>query len=146
MSVQLRSVGFDPYTELRSHQEALRQRGVSFGATASFVGTMRDFNEGDSVESMLLEHYPGMTERHLVEIVEEARGRWGFDDALVIHRTGEVVPGEPIVLVAVWSSHRGAAFDACRFVMEQLKSKAPFWKKETLAEGERWVERNTSGY
>ncbi|MCU0736341.1 MAG: molybdenum cofactor biosynthesis protein MoaE [Methylotetracoccus sp.] len=146
MRVELRSVHFEPYAELLRHQAMLQQRGVSFGATASFVGTMRDFNEGDPVRKMVLEHYPGMTERHLELIVETARRRWKFLDALVIHRTGEVEPGDPIVLVAVWTAHRGAAFDACREMIEALKSEAPLWKKETLDDGERWVEKNTSGY
>lgn len=146
MSVQLRHACFEPYSELLQFQSSLSRRGISFGATASFVGTMRDFNEGDPVERMTLEYYPGMTERHLTGILETARERWGFLDALVIHRTGEVVPGDPIVLVAVWTSHRGAAFDACRYMMEELKNRAPFWKKETLVQGERWVEKNTPGY
>lgn len=124
----------------------LQQRGISFGATASFVGTMRDVNEGDAVQKMVLEHYPGMTERHLERIVETAQQRWQFLDALIIHRTGEVLPADPIVLVAVWAAHRGAAFDACREVTEALKSGVPLWKKETLDHRERWVERNTSGY
>lgn len=146
MAVELRQDRFEPYAELIEYQAALADRGVSFGATASFVGTMRDFNEGDTVEKMILEHYPGMTERHLTAIVEQARESCGFLDALVIHRTGEVNPGDPIVLVAVWSAHRGAAFDACRSIMEELKSRAPFWKKETLVSGDRWVEKNTAGY
>jgi len=107
---------------------------------------MRDFNENETVRHMFLDHYPGMTERQLEKIVEEARTRWRFLDALVIHRVGEILPDQPIVLVAVWSSHRGAAFDACRYIMEELKSRVPFWKKETLEEGERWVEKNSSGY
>ncbi|MGY6216235.1 molybdenum cofactor biosynthesis protein MoaE [Methylolobus aquaticus] len=118
----------------------------SAGALATFIGTMRDFNEGDTVTRMTLEHYPGMTERQLAAIVETARARWQFIDALVIHRVGEVWPGDPIVLVGVWSSHRAAAFDACRYLMEELKSRAPFWKKETLGARERWVSCNTPGY
>ena len=106
---------------------------------------MRDFNEGDDVRGMHLEHYPGMTEKHLGEIVRDAAQQFGLLDALVIHRVGRIEPGEPIVLVAVWSAHRAAAFSACRAVMEALKSRAPFWKKETLADRERWVARNTAG-
>jgi len=146
MPVELRPTGFDPFAEMVRHQEVLRDQGHAYGATACFIGTMRDFNEGEPVTRMLLEHYPGMTERHLDQILEAARVRWRFLDALVIHRTGEVLPGDPIVLVSVWSSHRGAAFDACRYIMEELKSGAPFWKRETVEEGERWVESNTSGY
>ena len=114
-----------------------------FGAMASFIGTMRDLNEGDTVQSMILEHYPGMTEKHLQRSVEQAMQQWPLLNALVIHRVGELKPHDPIVLVAVWSAHRAAAFEACRFVMEDLKSKAPFWKKETLPQGQRWVARNT---
>jgi molybdopterin synthase catalytic subunit len=143
MAVQLRDTGFDPYAELLRHQtERLGQAG-RYGATCAFVGTMRDFNEGDSVRRMTLEHYPGMTEKHLERILDEARRRWEFLDALVIHRVGELLPDQPIVLVAVWSSHRGGAFDACRYIIEELKHRAPFWKKETLEDRERWVERNT---
>ena len=146
MSIALRAHDFEPYSELLEHQaERLGQSG-KYGATCAFVGTMRDFNEGDAVRAMHLEHYPGMTEKHLERIVAEAGRRWDFLDALVIHRVGEILPDQPIVLVAVWSSHRGAAFDACRYIMEELKHRAPFWKKETLDQGERWVERNTEGY
>jgi molybdopterin synthase catalytic subunit len=144
--IELRNAPFDPYAELARYQaEALGGSG-QFGATCAFIGTLRDFNEGDTVYAMTLEHYPGMTEKHLERIVAEADRRWDFLEALVIHRVGEILPGQPIVLVAVWSSHRGAAFDACRYIMEELKHRAPFWKKETLERGERWVEKNTEGY
>ena len=115
------------------------------GATAVFVGTMRDLNEGDTVHGMLLEHYPGMTEKYLEKISRAAVERWNLLDSLIVHRVGELLPGEPIVLVAVWSAHRKEAFEASRWLMEELKSKAPFWKKERLAEGSRWVEHNTPG-
>jgi molybdopterin synthase catalytic subunit len=144
--IELRDVPFDPYAELTRYQAEILDQAGKFGATCSFVGTMRDFNEGDTVRAMTLEHYPGMTEKHLARIVEEAGRRWDFLDVLVIHRIGEIVPDQPIVLVAVWSSHRGAAFDSCRYIMEELKHRAPFWKKETLEQGERWVEGNTEGY
>jgi len=117
-----------------------------YGASAAFVGTMRDFNEGDDVKGMTLEHYPGMTERELERIVDEARERWQLLDELIIHRVGELLPNDPIVLVAVWSAHRKDAFEACRHIMEALKSRAPFWKKEQLDEGYRWVDKNTDGY
>jgi len=143
--IELRETAFHPYRELEAYQAALPEWAGKYGATVSFVGTMRDFNEGDTVRRMTLEHYPGMTERSLEAIVDEARARWNFIDALVIHRVGALEPNEPIVLAAVWSAHRNAAFEACRHIMEALKSRAPFWKKETLAAGERWVEHNTSG-
>jgi molybdopterin synthase catalytic subunit len=117
-----------------------------YGAAAVFVGTMRDINEGDAVQSMSLEHYPGMTEKELERIVDEARSRWQLLDELIVHRVGELGPNDPIVLVAVWSAHRKDAFEACRHIMEALKSRAPFWKKEQLDEGYRWVEKNTDGY
>jgi len=94
---------------------------------------------------MHLEHYPGMTEAHLGQIAEAAMQRWEIQDVLLVHRTGEVAPNDPIVLVAVWSAHRAAAYEANRFIMEDLKSRAPFWKKETLEAGDRWVESNTPG-
>jgi molybdopterin synthase catalytic subunit len=145
VSVALRSEPFDPWQEIVAHQQAHVAPG-KFGATAVFVGTMRDFNEGDAVQAMVLEHYPGMTEKHLEAIGATARERWPLLDTLIVHRVGEIKPQDPIVLVAVWSAHRAAAFDASRFLMEELKSRAPFWKKENTGEGARWVERNTPGY
>ena len=144
MRVELRDAAFDPCAELARYQsEALAGRS-DFGALASFIGTMRDFNEGEAVSAMTLEHYPGMTEAHLRRISEEAARRWEILDTLVIHRVGSVRPGEPIVLVAAWSAHRAAAFDACRFLIEELKSSAPFWKQEQRSGATRWVERNTA--
>jgi len=143
MRVEIREQPFDPWAELVEHQSRLRPGG--YGATAVFVGTMRDFNEGIRVEAMVLEHYPEMTEAHLRELVGSALARFGLDDILILHRIGEIHPGDPIVLVAVWSAHRAAAFEACRAVMEDLKSSAPFWKKEDTSDGERWVQRNTAG-
>ena len=143
MAIALRPTGFEPYAELLSHQAGQAALSGQYGATCAFVGTMRDFNEGDTVRAMTLEYYPGMTEKHLERIVDEARQRWDFLDALVIHRVGDILPDQPIVLVAIWSSHRGAAFEACRYIMEELKHRAPFWKKEALVQGERWVARNT---
>lgn len=144
MAVSLHPAPFDPWAALTAHQAQLPPG--SFGATAVFVGTMRDFNEGDDVRAMTLEHYPGMTEKHLEGIVAEARERWGLDDCLIAHRVGPIEPGEPIVLTAVWSAHRKAAFEACRYLMEELKHRAPFWKRETLKDGaDRWVEKNTEG-
>ncbi|MGD8483625.1 MAG: molybdenum cofactor biosynthesis protein MoaE, partial [Thioalkalispiraceae bacterium] len=116
-----------------------------YGATAVFVGSMRDFNEGDDVQKMWLEHYPGMTEKHLEKIAHEAMQKWDLLDVLLVHRVGEIGPGEPIVLVAAWSAHRAAAFEASRYLMEELKSRAPFWKKEQLDNSSRWVAKNTPG-
>lgn len=142
---------FDPWQLTQQHQQQMLTAG-EFGACASFVGTMRDLNQGDQVSAMELEHYPGMTEKHLEKIIVNANQQWQLIDALVVHRVGKLGPNDPIVLVAVWSIHRKDAFEACRFIMEDLKSKAPFWKKEKLsnkndqAEKNRWVEKNTSGY
>ncbi len=145
MTVAVRADAFDPWQELRAHQDAAVAPG-RYGATAVFVGTMRDFNAGDGVSHLRLEHYPGMTEQYLENISQEARRRWDLLDTLILHRVGDLEPNEPIVLVAVWSSHRAAAFEASRWLMEELKSRAPFWKKEVLTEGgERWVEHNTPG-
>jgi molybdopterin synthase catalytic subunit len=144
VAVALRERPFDPWAELQAHEHAWLAPG-RFGATASFVGTMRDFNEGADVTGLFLEHYSGMTERELERIVDEERERHGLLECLVVHRVGAIEPGEPIVLVATWSAHRAAAFDACRAIMEALKSRAPFWKREDTAAGARWVERNTPG-
>lgn len=142
MGVLIKATAFDPAAELQRYESDLKSGG--FGATASFTGTMRDFNEGDPVTAMTLEHYPGMTEKQLVEIIDDAKSQWEIIDALIVHRVGDILPGQPIVLTAVWSAHRAAAFDACRFLMEALKSRATFWKKETLTSGQqRWVEKNT---
>lgn len=146
MAISIREQPFDPWQELQAHQQNSLQAGF-FGATATFVGTMRDFNDGDDVQAMSLEHYPGMTEAQLQLIIEDASAQWSLDEVLLVHRVGEITPGEPIVLVACWSVHRAAAFDSCRFLMEALKSRAPFWKKETLADqSHRWVKKNTAGY
>jgi len=139
---------FDPWVYLSEFQQQNfpRDASGSFGATAVFVGTMRDFNEGDDVSAMTLEHYPGMTDKQLESITEEAEAQWPILHSLLLHRVGSIQPGENIVLVAVWSAHRAAAFDASRFIMEALKKKAPFWKKEVLIDGKsRWVAKNTPG-
>ena len=143
--IELRDCAFDPYAELSRFQSELQHQARKYGATSIFVGTMRDFNEGDSVETLWLEHYPGMTERELTRIIEEAGKHWPFSEALVIHRVGAIEPGESIVLIAIWSAHRSAALEATRQILEDLKHRAPFWKKETLTQGCRWVERNTTG-
>lgn len=147
MKVKICSGAFDPWLEARQYQESAAGMSGKFGATSIFIGTLRDFNDGDEVKSMTLEHYPGMTEKELGKIVEEAGLQWQVIDTLVIHRVGELLPNEPIVLVSVWASHRGDAFDASRYIMEALKSRAPFWKKEQLnSEQVRWVAKNTDGY
>ncbi len=145
MKIGLLESELDPWQEIVEYQRTIKSHQGKIGATATFVGTMRDFNEGNSIVNMTLEHYPGMTERHLQTIVESAEQKWDILDALVIHRVGRLKPNDPIVVVAVWSSHRRAAFESCRYIMEQLKSKAPFWKKESLRDGDRWVEKNTAG-
>jgi len=145
MKTEIRNSPFDPWDEVRRHQAGRPDLAGNYGATAVFVGTMRDLNEGDRVTRMRLEHYPGMTDAHLEQITAAAAKRWEIQDVLVVHRTGEVAPNDPIVLVAVWSAHRAAAYEANRFIMEDLKSRAPFWKKETLEGGDRWVESNTPG-
>ncbi|MET0071055.1 MAG: molybdopterin synthase catalytic subunit MoaE [Candidatus Thiodiazotropha sp.] len=139
-NVSIRAEPFDPYREV----ELLRGNDPSIGALVTFIGLMRDINEGDRVERLYLEHYPGMTERALQEIVDEASSRWDIQDCRVVHRVGALLPTDPIVLVAVASRHRKEAFRACEFIIDYLKTKAPFWKKETTAEGERWVDARES--
>ncbi|WP_429080491.1 molybdopterin synthase catalytic subunit MoaE [Aeromonas bivalvium] len=115
------------------------------GAIVTFVGKVRDFNQGEQVKGLSLEHYPGMTEKALANIVAEARGRWPLQECTLIHRIGDLLLGDQIVLVAVSSAHRDAAFEACHFIMDFLKTRAPFWKKELIAEGgQRWVEAKDS--
>ncbi len=143
MHIEIRQQPFDPFDEVRDYQRNTLNEAGKYGATALFIGTMRDFNEGDDVRAMTLEHYPGMTEKHLEKICGEAQKRWDIIDSLIIHRVGDMYPDDPIVVVAVWSAHRAAAFEASRYLMEELKSRAPFWKKEQLSEGSRWVEHNS---
>ena len=122
----------------------LRAGNPRIGAIASFIGVVRDSNEGDAVAELTLEHYPGMTEKALAKIVAEARDRWDVMDTLVIHRIGAMKPTDQIVLVVVTGAHRGEAFAACEFLIDYLKTRAPFWKKERTPEGERWVEARAS--
>jgi molybdopterin synthase catalytic subunit len=138
--VRVQTADFDVSAELA----ALRAGRPNVGAVACFVGTVRDVNEGVGVSTMTLEHYPGMTEKALEAIVARARERWSLDDVLVVHRIGELRPLDQIVLVAVTSRHRGEAFRACEFVMDWLKTQAPFWKKERTPQGERWVDARES--
>jgi len=136
MSVRVQTADFDLGTELT----AQRAQDARIGAQVSFLGLVRDMNEGASVAGMTLEHYPGMTEKALEAIVDEAKARWDLYDVLVIHRVGPLKPCDQIVLVAVTSAHRGEAFAACEFVMDYLKTRAPFWKKEDTPDGGRWVD------
>ncbi|MDP2880375.1 MAG: molybdopterin synthase catalytic subunit MoaE [Azonexus sp.] len=136
MTVRVQEADFDVGAELA----ALRAGDARVGALASFLGLVRDMNHGTSISEMTLEHYPGMTEKALEEIVAEAKGRWDIYDALVIHRVGPLKPCDQIVLVAVTSAHRGEAFAACEFIMDYLKTRAPFWKREATPEGARWVD------
>ncbi len=140
MTVRVQTGDFDISAEIA----AMRRRNPKVGAVASFIGVVRDLNEGDHVAEMTLEHYPGMTEKALEKMVAEARSRWDIYDALVIHRVGTLKPGDQIVLVVVTGSHRGKAFQACEFLMDYLKTRAPFWKKERTPAGARWVEARES--
>ena len=136
MTVRIQTEDFDVGAEVA----AMRKGNPAIGAIASFVGVVRDVNEGDQVSEMTLEHYPGMTEKSIEQIVTQARGRWSVIDALVVHRVGLLRPTDQIVLVIVASAHRGDAFAACEFIMDYLKTQAPFWKKEETGEGGRWVD------
>ncbi|MGM0412879.1 MAG: molybdenum cofactor biosynthesis protein MoaE [Pseudomonadota bacterium] len=146
MEVVILDAPFDPWCELSSRQARRTDLAGRYGGTAVFVGTMRGANEGRAVTRMSLEHYPGMTEGQIRAIGDEAAGHWAIQDSLVLHRSGVLEPGEPIVLVATWAEHRGDALEACRYITEGLKARAPFWKKELGPDGEQWVERNTDGY
>ena len=136
MAVRIQTADFDAGVEMA----ALRRGNAAVGAVASFVGIVRDVNEGDRVSEMTLEHYPGMTEKSIEAIITQARGRWDVIDAVVVHRVGTLKPTDQIVLVIVASGHRGDAFAACEFIMDYLKTQAPFWKKERTGEGTRWVD------
>lgn len=140
MAVRVQQAAFDPGSELN----ALHSANLGVGAVTGFVGYVRDFNDGHDVAGMFLEHAPGMTERALQKIVDEAGSRWPLLKLEILHRVGPLEPGEPIVFVGAASAHREAAFDGCRFVMDYLKTRAPFWKKEQTSEGPRWVEGRCS--
>jgi molybdopterin synthase catalytic subunit len=140
MPIRIQTEDFD----LTKEVARLRAGDPNIGAIVTFTGTVRDMNEGTGVSEMELEHYPGMTEKALEEIIEQARKRWQILDALVIHRVGPLKPLDQIVLVAITSSHRGEAFAACEFVMDYLKTQAPFWKKEQTPQGARWVDARST--
>lgn len=139
--VRVQKEAFDPWNELSVYTAVEGNNVVGrYGATSVFVGNLRDFNQGQSVTAMTLEHYPGMTEAYLEKISNEARARWELIDTFIIHRYGPLALGDPIVLVAVWSAHREAAFAACRYLIDELKTRAPFWKHEVTSQGGRWVQ------
>ena len=140
MSVSVQQQDFDAGAEIA----ALREGDPGVGAVACFIGTVRDINEGSGVSTLDLEHYPGMTERALEEICNQAQARWDIRKVRIVHRIGVLQPMDQIVLVAVSSAHRGEAFGACEFIMDYLKTRAPFWKKEVTPEGPRWVEARDS--
>jgi molybdopterin synthase catalytic subunit len=140
MPVRVQTGDFDVAREIA----ALRAGDPRVGAVAAFIGLVRDINDAAPVSTLTLEHYPGMTEKALARIVDEAKSRWSVYDALVVHRVGELKPTDQIVLVVVTGAHRGEAFAACEFIMDYLKTRAPFWKKEQTPAGERWVEARAS--
>jgi len=139
VTIRVQKEAFDPWQEVAAHQTRTGELAGGFGATAVFVGSMRDMSHGEAVSAMTLEHYPGMTEGYLEKIRAEAHSRWEILESLVIHRYGPLTPNEPIVLVAVWAVHRDAAFAACRYLIDELKTRAPFWKQEMTPTGARWV-------
>lgn len=140
MTVRIQHEDFDVAREIAQ----LRASQPAVGAVAAFIGIVRDLNDAAEIRTLTLEHYPGMTEKALAGIVAEAKRRWDLGDALVIHRVGELKPSDQIVLVAVTSTHRGEAFAACQFIIDYLKTQAPFWKKEMTPAGDRWVEARAS--
>jgi molybdopterin synthase catalytic subunit len=140
MPVRVQTADFDIAHEIGQ----MRKADARVGAVASFIGTVRDVNDAAAVSTLTLEHYPGMTEKALEGIVADARRRFDILDALIIHRVGTLQPTDQIVLVVTTSAHRGDAFDACRFIMDYLKTRAPFWKKEVTPAGSRWVDARAS--
>ena len=140
MVIRIQEADFDLGAEIKE----IRKGDLQVGAVVSFVGTVRDLNDGSQLTSMTLEHYPGMTEKALEEIADQAKSRWGIRNTLIIHRIGPMLPEDQIVLVAVTSAHRREAFAACEFIMDSLKTAAPFWKKEITKENSRWVEAKES--
>jgi molybdopterin synthase catalytic subunit len=140
MAVRVQAEDFDAGREIA----LLRQGNPQIGAVAAFIGVVRDMNDGKAVADMALEHYPGMTEKSIAEIIRQAQSRWKIFDALVVHRVGRLKPLDQIVLVVVTGTHRGDAFAACEFIMDYLRTRAPFWKKEQTPDGARWVESRES--
>ncbi|MBI5450201.1 MAG: molybdenum cofactor biosynthesis protein MoaE [Gammaproteobacteria bacterium] len=143
MKVKILKDAMDPYKEVSDYEREALPPG-KHGGVVLFVGTMRDFNDGNDVRAMSLDHYPGMTEKHIEKVMQEAHDRWDIMDSYVVHRVGDMVPTDPIVLVAVWSAHRRDSFDACRYIINYLKESAPFWKCEVTKAGvKHWVEHNS---
>ena len=140
LTVRVQTDDFDVAAELA----AMRLASADIGAIVNFIGQVRDINEGDTIHTLTLEHYPSMTERALEAIENEAKTRWNISSSLIIHRVGTLKPLDQIVFVAVASAHRGEAFKACEFMMDYLKTQAPFWKKEATNDGEHWVEAKMS--
>jgi len=143
MKVVIQEAAFDPWKEVSTYQDENIGAG-KHGASVTFVGSMRDFNDGvEGLSQMYLDHYPGMTEKHIEKVIQDALDKWDVIDAMVVHRVGLISPNDAIVLVVVWSEHRAMGFDACRFIINDLKHRAPFWKKEANEHGDRWVEGNS---
>ncbi len=140
MKIKILEEKFDPWQEIVEYKRNELQNNAKIGASSIFLGTMRDFNDDEIVDSLYLEHYPEMTEKYLTNIVQDAIKKHKIFGGLVVHRVGELMPTDPIVVVATWSEHRESAFEATREIMESLKSEAPFWKKENTEKGFRWVE------
>lgn len=142
-TVQLHSSNMDAYALLAEAEAFIRQQNFGIGANSVFIGRMRNSNQGQNVSEMFMEHYPGMTEKQLEKITATAASKWPLQHCIVRHRYGSIHPGDDIVLVATWSEHREAAIRSCEYIIEELKSRATFWKKETLAQdgSTRWVDR-----
>ncbi len=138
--IRVQEDDFDPGLEL----ERLSAGNLGIGGVCSFIGLVRDFADDNQISAMTLEHYPGMTQKQLEAIEKEAHTRWPLDATLIIHRYGRLEPGARIVFVATASAHRDAAFEACHFLMDWLKTKAPFWKKESKISGDQWVAAKAS--
>lgn len=140
MTIRVQTDDFDAGLEIRQ----LQSSRTDIGAIVSFIGLVRDMNQDESIHQLTLEHYPGMTEKALENIIDQAKRRWPIQEALIIHRVGTLAPGDQIVLVVACGAHRGDTFAACEFMMDYLKTEAPFWKKESTPNGARWVEARES--
>lgn len=145
MTSRVSTTPIDAWTLIAEHEQTQLQAG-QYGACASFIGAMRDFSTHDNISKMVLEHYPQMTEHYLQKLEQQARDKWPLQDCLIIHRVGDIYPADAIVVISCWSAHRRAALDASNWLIEELKHRAPFWKKEFTAEGAHWVEENTDGH
>jgi len=141
LKIVIQNEPFEPYLTISKYQKSLDKQ---YGGAVTFVGTMRDFNEGEAVNSLFLEHYPGMTEKQIQQICEQAKEKWKVVDLIVIHRIGLIHPEETIVVIGVWSEHRSDAFNACRFIINELKTRAPFWKCEQIGDKKKWISKNTA--